>query len=101
MRGVPRVKGYMFIDTEIFDQEVFAEFAVKIVDAMEAHGGRFLVRGGTTEVIDGDWEPNRIVIMEFDSLERAQGFVRSSEYGALQDLRARCMNARTMVVEGV
>ena len=94
------MKGYMLIDTEILDQEVFAEFAVKIVDAMEAHGGRFLVRGGTTEVIDGDWEPHRIVIMEFDSFERAQGFVRSSEYGALQDLRARCMNSRTMVVAG-
>ena len=101
MKGVAQVKGYMLIDTEVFDQEVFAEFAVKIVDAMEAHGGSFLVRGGTTEVIDVDWEPNRIVIMEFDSFERAQGFVRSSEYGALQDLRERCMNARTMVVEGV
>ena len=94
------MKGYMLIDTEIFDQAVFAEFAVKIVDAVEAHGGKYLVRGGTTEVIEGDWVPNRIVIMEFDSFERAQGFVHSSEYGALQDLRARCMNSRTMVVEG-
>ena len=95
------MKGYMLIDREILDQEMFAEFAVKIVDAMEAHGGRFLVRAGTTEVIDGDWNPHGIVIMEFDSFERAQGFVRSSEYGALQDLRARCMNSSVMVVEGV
>ncbi|MYA20643.1 MAG: DUF1330 domain-containing protein [Chloroflexi bacterium] len=94
------MKGYMLIDTEVIDQELFAEFAVKIVDAMEAHGGRFLARGGTTEVIDGDWEPHRIVIMEFDSYERAQGFVRSAEYGALQDLRARCMHSRVIVVEG-
>ena len=90
----------MLIDTEVFDQDLFAEFAVKIVDAMEAHGGRFLVRGGTTEVVEGDWVPHRIVIMEFDSFERAQGFVRSSEYAALQDLRARCVRSRTMVVEG-
>lgn len=93
--------GYMLIDTEIFDQDVFAEFAVKIVEAMEAHGGRFLVRGGTTEVMDGDWVPHRIVIMEFESFERAQGFVNSPEYAALQDLRARCMHARTMIVDGV
>ena len=101
MKGVVQVKGYMLIDTEIFDQEVFAEFAVKIVEAMEAHGGSFLARGGTTEVMDGDWEPHRIVIMEFDSFERAQGFVRSEEYEALQDLRARCMHARVILVEGV
>ena len=93
--------GYMLIDTDVFDQDVFAEFAVKIVEAMEAHGGRFLVRGGATEVMDGDWVPHRIVIMEFESFERAQGFVRSPEYAGLQDLRERCMHARTMIVDGV
>ncbi len=95
------MKGYFIVDTEVYDQEVFAEFAVKIVEAMEAHGGRFLVRGGATEVTEGDWVPNRLVIMEFDSYERAQGFVRSPEYTGLQDLRSRCMrNGKTLVVEG-
>ena len=95
------MKGYFIVDTEVYDQEVFAEFAVKIVGAMEAHGGRFLVRGGATEVTEGDWVPNRLVIMEFDSYERAQGFVSSPEYTGLQDLRSRCMrNGKTLVVEG-
>ncbi len=95
------MKGYFIVDTEVYDQEVFAEFAVKIVGAMEAHGGRFLVRGGATEVTEGDWVPSRLVIMEFDSYERAQGFVSSPEYTGLQDLRSRCMrNGKTLVVEG-
>ncbi|MCY3656720.1 MAG: DUF1330 domain-containing protein [Chloroflexota bacterium] len=94
------MKGYMMIDTEVFDQEVFAEFAPKIVDAVQAHGGRFLMRGGTAEVIEGDWAPNRIVVMEFDSFERAQAFVRSTEYTSLNDLRSRCMRSSVVVVEG-
>ena len=94
------MKGYMMIDTEVFDQEVFAEFAPKIVEAVKAHGGRFLMRGGTTEVIEGGWTPNRIVVMEFESYERAQAFVRSTEYTSLNDLRARCMHSSVIVVEG-
>ena len=94
------MKGYMLIDTEIFDQEVFAEFRPKIAEAMQAHGGRFLVRGGTVEVTEGDWAFQRVVIMEFDSFERARGFVRSPEYAALQGLRERCTHSKTMVVEG-
>ena len=94
------MNGYMLINTEIFDPEVFAEFRPKIAEAMKAHGGRFVVRGGAVEVTEGDWEFQRVVIMEFDSYERARGFVRSPEYTSLQDLRDRCMHSKTMVVEG-
>lgn len=90
----------MMIDTEVFDQEVFAEFAPRIVEAVQAHGGRFLMRGGTAEVVEGDWTPNRVVVMEFDSFERARAFVRSPEYTSLNDLRSRCMHSQVVVVEG-
>ena len=90
----------MVIDNTVFDQEVFAEFAPKIVEAVQAHGGRFLMRGGTTEVIEGDWNPDRVVMMEFDSFERAQAFVRSTDYTSLNDLRSRCMHSKVIVVEG-
>ena len=94
------MNGYMIIDTEVFDPELFAEFRPKIEEAMKAHGGRFLVRGGAVEITEGDWAFHRVVIMEFDSFERARGFVRSPEYTALQELRERCTHSRTMVVEG-
>ena len=94
------MKGYVLIDTEVFDQEVFAEFAVKIKEALESHGGRFIVRGGEMEVFEGDWEPHRIVIMELDSYESAQGFLRSSDYTDLNELRARCLHSRVITVEG-
>lgn len=94
------MKGYMLIDTEVFDPDVFAQFRPRIAEAMKAHGGRFLVRGGTVEVTEGDWAFQRVVVMEFESFEKARGFVHSPEYAALQDLRDRCMHSKTMVVEG-
>ena len=97
---VIEMKGYFLIDAKIFDQELFAELAPKIAAAMEAHGGRFLVRGGQIDVAGGDWEPQRITIMEFDSFERAQGFADSDEHKGLRDLRARCMTSNTLVLEG-
>lgn len=90
----------MVIDNEVFDQEVFAEFAPKIVEAVQAHGGRFIMRGGQSEAIEGDWTPQRIVVMEFDSFERAQAFVRSDDYTSLNELRSRCMHSKVIVVEG-
>ena len=94
------MKGYFLIDAKIFDQELFAELAPKIAEAMEAHGGRFLVRGGAIEVTDGDWQPERITIMEFDSYEQAQGFAHSEEHRAIRELRARCMTSNTLALEG-
>ena len=94
------MKGYLLIDTEIIDQGAFGEFAPRIVEAVGAHGGRFLVRGGAIDVADGDWAPHRIVLIEFDSLERTRTFLGSPEYAALRELRDRCMRTRTIVLEG-
>ncbi|MCY3656717.1 MAG: DUF1330 domain-containing protein [Chloroflexi bacterium] len=94
------MKGYFVIDANIFDRELFAELAPKIADAMEAHGGRFVARGGAIEVTAGNWRPDRLVIMEFDSFEAAKGFAHSHEHHALDDQRARCMTSNTLVLEG-
>lgn len=94
------MKGYVLLDGEVLDRDAFAEFVPRIAEAVEAHGGRFLARGGAVEVIEGDWTPHRIVIIEFESFERARGYLRSPEYAALQGLRQRAMRSRAMVVEG-
>ena len=93
--------GYVIIDIEITDEALFAEFAEKIVGVVEAQGGRYLVRGGTTEGITGDWTPGRVVVMEYDSLDAARGFVESDGYRELEDIRLRSMNTRMIIVEGV
>ena len=94
------MSSYLVIDTEVVDEDAFAEFAVKIYDAVAADGGTFLVRGGPIEVAEGDWTPQRIVIMAFDSDEGAAEFVRSSDYTALEELKRRAVRSKVLVLEG-
>ena len=94
------MKGYVVIDTEIIDLDAYSEFVEKVPAAVAAHGGRFIVRSSDVEAIQGEWAPKRFVIMEFDSLDAAKGFVNSSEYGALDDVRRRASKSRIVVVEG-
>ncbi len=94
------MKGYVVIDTEIIDTAAYSEYIEKVPSVIAAHGGRFLVRTSDIEAIQGEWAPKRFVIMEFDSLEAARGFVNSAEYRALDDIRRRASKSRIVVVEG-
>ena len=93
--------GYVLIDVEITDHAVFTEFRDRAPAVVEAYGGRFLVRGGATEVVQGDWTPHRVVILEFDSTERAKSWWNSPEHTELRAILDRCSNATTAIVEGV
>ena len=93
--------GYIIVDVEITDETAFAEFAERIVDVVDAHGGRYLVRGGAAEAIAGDWTPHRVVVMEFESAERARECINSTAYEELTDLRVRGAKTSMIIVEGV
>ena len=93
--------GYIIVDVEITDEALFEEFAEGIVDVVEAHGGKYLVRGGDAEHITGDWTPHRVVVMEFESVERAREFINSSGYADLTDIRERSAVTNMVIVEGV
>ena len=95
------MKGYVLMDAEIIDAEAYSEFAGKVPAAIAAHGGRLLVRTSDVEVVQGDWAPKRLVILEFDSLEAAKGYLGSAEYAALDDARRRATSAEIVVVEGL
>ncbi len=92
---------YVIVDNEVTDQAVFAEYVEKIPQVVAAHGGRFLVRGGATEVVHGNRTPHRVVVIEFESFEGAKGFANSPEYRQLADLRERGSLTTTFIVEGV
>ena len=95
------VAGYALIDVEITDQAAFAQFSDRAPAIVEAHGGRFLVRGGATEVVQGDWTPHRVVVIEFDSVERAKSWWSSPAHAELRAMADRCSNTTTTIVEGV
>ena len=94
------MKGYVVMDAEIIDTEAYAEFAKRSPEAVAAHGGRLLVRTSDIEAIQGEWMPKRLVVVEFDSLEAAKGYIASAEYAALDDLRRQATRAHIVVVEG-
>lgn len=100
MQGEMAMKGYVVIDTEVINPEAYSEYVEKVLGVIAAHGGRFLVRTSDAEPFDGGWEPKRLVIMEFESLEAAKGFIGSAEFTAIDGIRKRGARSKIIVVEG-
>ncbi len=92
---------YVIVEVEITDLEAYEEYRRRVPATLEAFGGRFLVRGGKTVTLEGGWEPQRIVVLQFDSLERAQEWWHSEEYSAIKEIRYRNARSRMIAVEGV
>ena len=92
---------YMLVDNRVHDQEDFNEYIEKIPQVVAAHGGRFLARGGAIQVVEGDYTPERIVVIEFGSLEQANAFASSPEYLELSVIRNRSTKTSTIIVDGV
>lgn len=93
--------GYVIVNDTITDGEIFAGFRERIAEIVEAYGGRYLVRGGETEVVEGDWVPDRLVIVEFDDVDAARAWLDSPEYIELKQIRVRSAEACVIVAQGV
>ena len=92
---------YVIVDSVITDQSVFDDYLQQVPAIVESHGGKYLARGGAIEVVQGDWTPNRIVVVEFDSVERARGWQDSPEYVELKAMLNRSSNTSVVITEGV
>ena len=92
---------YVIVNDEITDEGTFSEFRERIGATVEAHGGRYVVRGGSVEVIEGSWSPGRLVVVEFDDGAAARAWLNSPEYADLKEIRQRSASADVIVVEGV
>jgi uncharacterized protein (DUF1330 family) len=92
---------YVVADIEIVDHEAFADYRERVPAVIAAYGGRYLVRGGASEVVEGDWRPHRLVIVEFPTLASLKTFLDSPEYRPLRALRERATRTNMVVFEGV
>ena len=92
---------YVVIEIEVQDPETYEAYKKLAPPAIAAYGGRYLARGGRTETLEGDWSPKRLVILEFDSVERAQAWWASPEYAEAKALRQSCSSAKMVVMEGL
>ena len=95
------MSAYVIIDVEIEDVLVYQHYMLAVKPALEAAGGRYLARGGEHQVVEGDWNPRRLVIIEFPSIERAREFYTSDGYRELKSLREESSSSRMVLVAGL
>ena len=93
--------GYMIADVNVTDPEGFEEYRKLVSATIEAYGGRYLVRGGDTETVEGDWNPSRLVILEFDSVEQAKAWYYSEEYAGPKEMRHNSATTNAIFAEGI
>jgi uncharacterized protein (DUF1330 family) len=95
------VAAYAIFDVDVHDMERYREFMVRVKPAIEAAGGKYLVRAGEHRVYEGDWVPRRLVMFEFESVAAFEGFYNGPVYLDLKPLRDACSSARLVAVEGI
>jgi uncharacterized protein (DUF1330 family) len=92
---------YLIVETDVHDPEQYELYKAASPGAVAAGGGRFVVRGGAHVVLEGDWNPKRLVVLEFESLDAATRFYDSPEYQEAKKLREGAAKLNMVAVEGV
>jgi uncharacterized protein (DUF1330 family) len=91
---------YIIVEVDVHDPEEYEGYKKLTPASIAAYDGKFIVRGGKTETLEGNWDAKRIVILEFPSVERAKEWWSSEEYAPAKALRTRTATSRMIVVEG-
>ncbi len=92
---------YIIVEMEVTDPVGILEYRKLAEASVTAYGGRFVVRGGRTEALEGGWEPKRIVVLEFPDVEHAKHWWASKEYAEARVIRERAAKTRMILAEGV
>jgi uncharacterized protein (DUF1330 family) len=92
---------YVIADLEVKDPVKFEQYRPMAAETIARHGGRYLVRGGQVESLEGGWSPKRVVVLEFPSMEQAKRWYHSPDYAPALELRKAACVSRVVMVEGV
>jgi uncharacterized protein (DUF1330 family) len=95
------MSAYIFASVEITDHAAYKEYRQRVPAVIAAYGGRYLVRGGAAQRLEGDAPINRLVILEFPGMEQLKAFYNSAEYQPLLAIRQRAAKSILLAVEGV
>ena len=95
------MSAYVIVDVEVTDAAAYEQYRRQTPATVAAYGGRFLVRGGSTEVLEGDWTPHRLVVIEFASTDVARAWFDSPAYSAIKGIRHAAARSNLVIVEGV
>jgi uncharacterized protein (DUF1330 family) len=92
---------YLVVDIDVTKPEQFEEYKKLAPAAIAKYGGRYIIRGGAYETLEGDWKPQRVTVVEFESMEKGKAFYNSPEYQAAIKARAGAANMKMLLVQGV
>jgi uncharacterized protein (DUF1330 family) len=95
------MSAYVLVHVDVTHPVEYEEYKKISGTSIAAHGGRFLVRGGRTQVLEGNWQPKRLVIVEFPSVEQARTWWESPEYAPAKAKRQATANSELVIIEGV
>ncbi len=93
---------YMIIEAkEVMNKAGYGEYIKKVPQIIEKFGGKYLARGGNIKVVSGDWKPARVIIVEFESMEKFDAWWNSPQYRAIASLREQSAKTNAIVIEGI
>jgi uncharacterized protein (DUF1330 family) len=92
---------YVIVEIDVVDPVGYEEYKNCASASVLKHGGKYIVRGGETEVLEGDWTPKRIVVLEFESMQRAKDWLHCEDYREPRKMRHRTARANMILVDGV
>ena len=95
------MSAYVVVDVDVTDPAGFEQYRQQVPESIARYGGRYIVRGGKTETLEGHWSPKRVVILEFPDRATAKAWWSSQEYADAKALRQRCARTELIVVDGV
>ena len=95
------MSAYVIVEIEVTDPETFEEYRKLVPPTIEEFGGRYIVRGGATDTLEGGWQPKRLVVLEFEDAERARAWHASELYAPARAMREASANSRMVVVDGI
>lgn len=95
------MSAYLFANVEVTDPVEYERYRQQVPATIAAHGGRYLVRGGATEMLEGEGVPARVVILEFPDMATLKAWYHSPEYQKLLAIRARSTRSTVTAIDGV
>jgi uncharacterized protein (DUF1330 family) len=92
---------YVLVQVDVKDPVRYEAYKAMVPPTLAKFGGKFLVRGGKTHTMEGDWSPRRLVVVEFPSVEQAKAWWASSEYAEAKALRQATSDSQLLIAEGL
>ena len=95
------MSAYVIAEIDITDPAAYEDYRRQVPAVIARYGGKYIVRGGKVEPLEGGWSPKRIAVVEFPSMEQALKFYRSAEYAPLIAIRQKASRGKLVIVEGL